>query len=74
LSLKDGQLISKDFLLSDAEKSIQAKTELLSLQEQLNNGLKSENKKLKKGRWFDNYIVKPLLFVGGVYVGKKLLN
>lgn len=72
LEYRESQLDYKDLIIADSEYSLQAHKALIEAQENLTNGLQRENKKLKKGRWFEKWVIRPLIFGGGIFLGSQL--
>ncbi len=74
LKLKDEQIEEQSILLNSAEKEIEQRKLLENAQNNLIDTQQKENNKLKTNKWLDNYILKPLIFVGGVYLGTQIVK
>jgi hypothetical protein len=74
IKLKDLQIYDKDLLIVSAENSLSKHKSLVAAQEELANTLQSENKQLKKSKWVEKWIIRPLLLGGGIYIGNRLIK
>lgn len=62
------------YMVKNTESILQSQEELNKANDELVKSLKNENKKLKTKSGFDKWVVKPLLFASGFYLGYKTAN
>ena len=62
------------YMLKNTESILQSQGELNKANDELNKSLEKENRKLKTKNGFNKWVVKPLLFASGVYLGYKVGN
>ncbi len=74
IKLGKEKLIDKDLALASKQIEVEQLDVVVKIQDNINKSLSKENRNLKTKNFLTTYILPPLVFIGGVYVGTKAIK
>lgn len=72
IKLGNEKILNKDLALASKQIEVEQLDGVVKTQDNVNKSLSKENRNLKTKNFLTTYILPPLVFIGGVYVGTKV--
>lgn len=74
IKISQEKIKNREILLSSKTEEVIKLDDIVKIQTNLSETLSKENSKLKTKNFLTTYILPPLVFIGGVYVGSKVIK